>query len=238
MWVNLTVTVARIAGRALCLAQATAVQGGLALTLLDLEERAGNDEAAVASRAQAQEALTSCASDGSAPAGLRAKAETGLAGLAGEDYPDRCASTKRPRSVGPRRPVTRPSWRGSGATGLTGTRRRQTGRRPTTSTKQTSTASRRRCGDVVAQPCRRARRRCEAGLQGDRGGVPRRAKADPSFYERALEFADMGKARAFLRSLATFATPGPTPVRLLRASSSSTRCGHSVLSWPSFRQTS
>ena len=74
MWVNLTVTVARIAGRALCLAQATAVQGGLALTLLDLEERAGNDEAAVASRAQAQEALTSCASDGSAPAGLRAKA--------------------------------------------------------------------------------------------------------------------------------------------------------------------
>lgn len=38
------------------------------------------------------------------------------------------------------------------------------------------------------------------------------AKSDPSWYQRALEYAEQGKARAFLRSLATIGTaPGQVP---------------------------
>ncbi|MGO9832481.1 MAG: CHAT domain-containing protein [Solirubrobacteraceae bacterium] len=217
MWVNLTVTVARIAGRALCLAQATAVQGGLALTLLDLEERAGNDEAAVASRAQAQEALTSCASDGSAPAGLRAKAEMGLAGLAGEDYPDQV----RKHEAAAQR------WaEAAGDTAILARIRsdRAYGNEEAADWSAAYDLYKANIDGVEEalletwSPSRAAE--LVAGAKQDYKGIVavclERAKADPSFYERALEFADMGKARAFLRSLATFATPGPTPVRLLK----------------------
>jgi hypothetical protein len=216
-WVNLTVTVAGFAGRAESVDQAAAVQGALALAQVDLEERAGNDEAAAASRAHAQEALTRCASDGSAPAVLRAKAEMGLAELAGEDYPDQV----REHEAAAQR------WaEAAGDTAILATIRRARAYRNEQAADWAAAYDLYKANiDGVEEalsetwsPSRAAE--LVAGATLDYQSIVavclERAKADPSFYERALEFADMGKARAFLRFLATHLTPGPTPVRLLK----------------------
>jgi len=182
-------------------AQAEMSRGTFLLVLAQLEEALGKD--ASASRKQATVALTRCTRNRSASAGLRARAEGNLAAVAGEAHPDlvdkhqRAAqelaeqagdletlrTVRRDRAVWAKQ---RGDWRAA----------YDRYRQNIEDTERVLWKEGSPFGACELVPVTRP----------DYAAIVETclelAKEDPSYYERALEFVDHGKARSFLHSLA------------------------------------
>ena len=199
-------------------AQADFVNGNFLLMRGQLEEAAGQSAEAAATRAQSKQALEACAQNGSAPAALRAKAEGNLAALAGpehleEVYEHQAAAQRLAEEAGDR-------------DGLRVVRR---DRAYWARQRQDWAAACELYQQNIADMERALWKEHSPIFQSElvRQAVPdfeaivdvclERAKSDPSWYERALEYAEQGKARAFLRTLADIGSaPTNVPPRLLK----------------------
>lgn len=207
--VHLLGAIAAITGAPLHRGQARLCEG----TLLLLRAQAGGSPKAAAAAAAAESALRACAEDPALPPGLRARAEGNLAALAGAG---------RPEEVAARQAAAQRLAEEAGDRGVLRTVRRD------------RAFWARRAGDLDGaaalheanlEQSERALWREAAPLR--RAEEARAAQQDieallalaleQGRHERALEIADQGKARAFLRDLADLGRAlGPVPARLLR----------------------
>ena len=186
-------------------AQAQMAYGTFLLTLAQQKEADGEDAKEI--REQARAELTACAGNPSAPASLRAQAEGNLAAVAGAANPD---------LVDQHQAAAQRFAEEAGDLGVLRKVRRD----------RAFWAKKRNDWRAAYDLYQQNLEDTERALWYERSGAGRfdlvsaarpdyealvevcleLAKEDPSYYERALEFVDQGKARAFLSSLAEIAS--------------------------------
>jgi hypothetical protein len=207
---------ARVSGRPAHQAEADFAGGTFLLYQAQLEEAQGDHGHAAKTREQARQRLGACTQNQAASGALRGRAFQNLAMLADVDRPDQIDSLKEQAQV---------AATGSGDLQLLQRIRRERAYR----------AQQRHDSEAAYSLYQQNIEDTEKALRGERSPIAamrlvedtapdyadivelclEKAKSDASYYERALEFADQGKARAFLRTLANVAISlKPVPPRL------------------------
>jgi len=229
--------VADMSGVPAHLAQAGLTRGTFLLLQAQLAAKLGTSDTATSE--QARQALAAVAADEAAPPALRASAEGNLAVLAGPDRPDEVerhqTAAQRLAEAANDRHVLRTTRRDRAYWA----RQRQDWPRAydlyranveDTERELWGVESPIAASELVAATIPDYAASVEVCLE--------RARDDPAYYERALEYVDIGKARAFLRTLATLDwSRGPAPERLLQRRAAILRAlqqlGTTLPLWPS-----
>ncbi len=199
-------------------AKALMVQGTFLIRRAQLEEALGNKTIAAETRKLAEGILTLCALDKNTPANMRARAEGNLAFLAGPNRLDevekhQSASQRLAEESGDKEVIRktrrdRAYWARQHRDWLAGY---ELYKQNIDDTEQElwNLASPILAMELVAETAQDYESMVEVCLE--------EGKEDPSYYIKALEFAEQGKARAFLRSMANIGSVlGQVPTRLLR----------------------
>jgi hypothetical protein len=209
-WVQFSTVIAVITDNPQYRAKATFLSGTLLLFRSQWEARQGCAAEASKTSAEAFEKLQSASSNSVLPAELRAYAEMRLAALAG---PSNLAALAQHQQTALEIAEAGKAWNI-----VTTVRRdqaywaRQRGdwHAVWDLYRQNIELSEREMWEArVSGQAAAVEDQTQADYEGAVEACMELAKSDPSFYERALESAEHGKARAFLRGLATVATALP-----------------------------
>jgi hypothetical protein len=209
-WVQFSTAIAVVSDNPLYRAKAAFLSGSLQLFRSQWEARQGRADEASKTSAEAFEKLQSASSNSVLPAELRAYAEMRLAALAG---PSNLAALAQHQQAALEIAEAGKAWNI-----MTTVRRdqaywaRQRGdwRAVWDLYRQNIELSEREMWEArVSGQAVAVEDQTQADYEGAVEACMELAKSDPTFYERALESAEQGKARAFLRSLATVATALP-----------------------------